>query len=503
MCITNKVGKMKKLNSSDWQADKLTRRVLYKTALVAMGLVCSMMAWPLAAAPFAYLANSVDNSVSVMDTALGTVSSTISDANFLQPYGVAVDPSGSRVYVTNTSFPNSRVTVINTASGTVVATLLDINLSRPRGIAINRFGTRAYVANLGSNTVSVIDTDPASLAVNTVIDTISGLSQPEGIAVHPTATPIYVYVANSNSTTVSVINTNNNTISATIAVGNQPRGIALNPAGTRAYVANLASNSLSVIDADPASGTFNTVLATVAGLSQPYGVAVSPDGSKVYVTNTGNDTVSVISTAGNSISATVTVGTQPKGIALNPAGTRAYVANSGNATVSIINTATDMVSSSPVVGTTPISLGNFMGPAVSASASSLAFGGVLVGSTSAVQTVTLANDGATPISLSAAISGDFAQTNPCGATLAAGASCVFSVSFTPAVAGSRSGTLTITSNAANSPHTVALSGTGTTASSGGGGGGGGGCALGGVTHDPVLLLLMLAAAMGLLRCRQL
>jgi hypothetical protein len=56
--------------------------------------------------------------------------------------------------------------------------------------------------------------------------------------------------------------------------------------------------------------------------------------------------------------------------------------------------------------------------------------------------------------------GDFTQTSNCGASIAAGASCAVSVAFRPTTTGSRTGTLTVNSNATNSPTTVALSGTG-------------------------------------------
>ena len=59
-----------------------------------------------------------------------------------------------------------------------------------------------------------------------------------------------------------------------------------------------------------------------------------------------------------------------------------------------------------------------------------------------------------------AVTGDFTQTNTCGTSIAAGASCTVNVSFRPTASGTRTGTLTITSNATNSPTTVALSGTG-------------------------------------------
>src|SRR4029077_8533205 len=52
----------------------------------------------------------------------------------------------------------------------------------------------------------------------------------------------------------------------------------------------------------------------------------------------------------------------------------------------------------------------------------------------------------------------FSQTNTCGTSLAAGASCAVSVKFSPTAAGARSGTLSVT--AAGSTTAVPLSGTG-------------------------------------------
>src|SRR5262249_14159556 len=61
-------------------------------------------------------------------------------------------------------------------------------------------------------------------------------------------------------------------------------------------------------------------------------------------------------------------------------------------------------------------------------------------------------------------SGDFTQTNGCAGSLAAGASCPIVVTFVPTAAGSRTGAVTIVDNAAQSPQTVSLTGTGVNAS---------------------------------------
>jgi hypothetical protein len=106
--------------------------------------------------------------------------------------------------------------------------------------------------------------------------------------------------------------------------------------------------------------------------------------------------------------------------------------------------------------------GSASAPAVGLSAASLAFGGQLLTTTSAAKTVTLTNTGNATLTInSIAASGDFAiSNNPCGASLAAGANCIISVTFAPTAVGARAGTLTITDNAGGSPHTAALAGTG-------------------------------------------
>lgn len=95
-----------------------------------------------------------------------------------------------------------------------------------------------------------------------------------------------------------------------------------------------------------------------------------------------------------------------------------------------------------------------------------AFGNQAIGTT-ATRTVTVTNISSATVTLSGfALSGvnlaDFANpSNTCGATLASGASCTASVTFTPSQFGvAESAFLRLTSSAVGSPHSVSLSGTG-------------------------------------------
>ena len=108
---------------------------------------------------------------------------------------------------------------------------------------------------------------------------------------------------------------------------------------------------------------------------------------------------------------------------------------------------------------------------VSLSPTSVAFTGQAVGVASAAKAISLTNAGSTSLTItsivvSGANAGDFAQSNNCGSTLAAGAHCSINVTFKPSAAGTRSAAITVTDNASGSPQTATLSGTSASAAGG-------------------------------------
>jgi len=101
----------------------------------------------------------------------------------------------------------------------------------------------------------------------------------------------------------------------------------------------------------------------------------------------------------------------------------------------------------------------------SLSSNTLAFGGQPVDTTSAAQVLTLTNTGnasltVTSLAFTGANPADFAESDTCGGSLAAGAHCTIAILFTPAAAGACSAALSIAYNANGSPQTVSLSGAG-------------------------------------------
>src|SRR5581483_6117175 len=112
----------------------------------------------------AYVADFVDDNVSVIDETTRTVTATVPVG--AEPVGVAADPTTHTVYVTNTggatdAVGGNTVAVIDGITNTVTATIpVDTN---PQSAAVDPARHRVYVTNAGQtaptgvNDVSVID----------------------------------------------------------------------------------------------------------------------------------------------------------------------------------------------------------------------------------------------------------------------------------------------------------------------------------------------------------
>jgi F5/8 type C domain/Pectate lyase superfamily protein/Abnormal spindle-like microcephaly-assoc'd, ASPM-SPD-2-Hydin len=205
----------------------------------------------------------------------------------------------------------------------------------------------------------------------------------------------------------------------------------------------------------PDNGSLISISPTAVGFGS-VATGSSSTAQSVTVTNSGTAAAPIsgvgvtgdfsqTNTCGSSIAAgsscTVSVSFQP-----TATGTR-----TGTLTV----TASGITNSVPLSGT-----GVAPGPILSTNPASLSFAGTIVGQSAASQTVTVTNSGTTSATVSAvSASGDFSQTNTCG-TLAVGASCTVTVKFTPTTSGTRTGAVTLTSNANNSPTSISLTGSG-------------------------------------------
>jgi len=337
--------------------------------VIAASVISGLLGSAQSLAQYAYITNQGSDTVSVVDVqgkqrGYPDVIATIPVGHM--PYGVAVAPDGSKVYVTNEG--SGSVSVIATNSNTVTSTIpLRISLQHPRGVAVTPDGSKIFVADGNLGIVSIIDA-----ATNTESFTI-GLpfgDSPEGVAVTPDGKK--VYVTNGRVNTVSVIaeKTHDNVtyydVITTIPLPvPEPRGLAVTTDGRRVYVAagtGEQHDKVAVIDT-----LTDVVAATIPVGSLPQGVALSRDGSRVFVSNYLSNNVSVIDTATNKVIFTVGNGTypgdaKPFGLAPSWDGSLIYVASETYNWLSIARTDRQSYETIVRVGSQPVAFGNFLTP---------------------------------------------------------------------------------------------------------------------------------------------
>lgn len=105
-------------------------------------------------------------------------------------------------------------------------------------------------------------------------------------------------------------------------------------------------------------------------------------------------------------------------------------------------------------------------PGIAITPAKLNFGNQTISVRSAAQAVTIIDAGTQPLQITEITSSstDFAETDNCIGTLAAGGgTCTINITFTPSAVGSETDQITITDNASGSPHTITVTGTGVTA----------------------------------------
>ena len=242
------------------------------------------------------------------------------------------------------------------------------------------------------------------------------------------------------------------------------------PATTGALTA-----TVTITDSSPTSP--QTIALSGTGLTPPVTLSVSSlsfgsatigtatASQYVTLTNTGTAALSITSIAVTGADAPSFVFGNSCGTSLAVGGTcsiHGHFAPTKTGALTAAITITDSAATSP--RTIALS-GTGVAPPVTLSATSLSFGSITVGETSASQTVTLTNTGTADLSIaSLAVTGanasSFVFANSCATSLAVGANCTFHGHFAPTKAGAMTAAITITDSASSSPQSVALTGTG-------------------------------------------
>jgi Bacterial Ig-like domain (group 3)/Beta-propeller repeat/Abnormal spindle-like microcephaly-assoc'd, ASPM-SPD-2-Hydin len=228
----------------------------------------------------------------------------------------------------------------------------------------------------------------------------------------------------------------------------------------------------------PSIGAFSqTVIGSLTSIS-PTALSF---GQQLYNTTTAAQivTVSNIGNATLHISGIAFVGLNPQDFAQTNNCPQAGVATGSSCQINVTFTPTEggnriaslaitddapgSPQSVPLTGFGIMPLANFP------SGASLSFGNQQIGVSSASQTITFENNGNAPLAISGITingsnPGDYSQANFCPlapVSLAPGATCSITVTFTPTAQGTRFATLTINDNVFLSPQQLGLVGTGT------------------------------------------
>ena len=207
----------------------------------------------------------------------------------------------------------------------------------------------------------------------------------------------------------------------------------------------LAAPATSVLDYDTGLACAPATSTTFYGGFQPYQAHVFLIGDSASATPAACATPTATPSATPSPTASATAVRTP--------------VSSATPTATATATPTPTVTATPTASATPTATAT--AGALSVSPAKLKFSAQRVGTPSRVRNLKVTNDGGSAVTFIGMLAtGDFAQTNTCGATLAAHDSCKVSVTFKPTAPGKRVGNLPLRDSASNSPQVVDLSGKG-------------------------------------------
>jgi hypothetical protein len=368
-----------------------------------------------ATTPFTLSPNQqVTLSLTYTPSATGSVSATLTINSTATGSPNTVQLSGSGVTLSGTLSLSS--TTFNFGQNVVGVP------SMPRTLVVTNSGT------VSVNITSIVSSNPEF--------TFTGATPPLTLAPTQSVTLSLTYTA-------AAVASSTGTLTITSTATNSPNVVQLSGSG-----------------ASPA-GTFTVSPSTLDFGQQAVGSSTAP--MSVTVNNTGAGAAQINSVVISNAAYTLTGMTFP--LSLSPGASvqlnfvfTPSLATTFNATATINSSASNSPHTVNLTGTgvTPAGV-------LSVSPTNLAFGQVVVGVQSPAQFVTISNTGAGPASISS-ITFDNAAFSFGGLALPAsvglGQSVQVSIFFTPAATGAANATMTITSTASNSPHTVTMDGTG-------------------------------------------
>jgi YVTN family beta-propeller protein len=188
----------------------------------------------------------------------------------LNQIGEPVEWRAPYAYVPNAT--DGTISVIDTERFEVLATVAVG--SDPYGVAIGADGLHAYVGNRGDNSVTVIDADTFSTRSTALDAAPAGLALDDGRG--------RLLVALESASAIALIDASTLQEIGRIAVNHPPHDIVASPAEDRLYVLSRSNAYLSAIDLDTLA-VIDDVSLAIDAYSVPRAIAVDDTGRGIYV----------------------------------------------------------------------------------------------------------------------------------------------------------------------------------------------------------------------------
>ncbi len=150
--------------------------------------------------------------------------------------GLAVDPGGRQVFVTDAG-PGELLRIdLDTGAKARIAG----DLAAPLGLAIDRRGRTAYVSEPPSGRISTVD-----LVTGSVAPIAAGLTSPAGLALAPGDRILYVAQDDGTIQALDLLGDPGRTLAAQLG---HPRALAITPDGGRLYAIDRDTGAIAAID---------------------------------------------------------------------------------------------------------------------------------------------------------------------------------------------------------------------------------------------------------------
>ena len=256
----------------------------------------------------AYFTEPYNAGVGLTSTKTRTVDGFIATGSV--PTGVAFSPDGATAYVANQL--DNNVSVINVATSQVTATISTGGYST-FAVQVSLDGSRLFIGTNG-NVVFIVDTGNNQIIGSAIVG-----DAPNAFVVAPDNRIIYVSAFAGG--TVTELDMLSGTTLRTFSVGGTPQGMAITRKADRLYVANEQGYMTEI--------TLQTgaIAANIPLAGGGFGVGVTPDDNQAWVTIPSQGKVQVFNLQNRHLSLGLDVGGEPRRLGFSQHGNIGAIAN--------------------------------------------------------------------------------------------------------------------------------------------------------------------------------